>query len=59
MIAGAAAIVMLTVAVAVPLVAPVAVTVKLAVVCVAVGVPLMTPVVLLKLRPVGKVGLMA
>ena len=56
--AGAAAMVILTVAVAMPLVAPVAVTVWSVALCVAVGVPLMTPLLAFRLRPAGRAGLM-
>ena len=55
---GAEITVMLTVAVAIPLVAPVPVTVCVAAECVAVGVPLITPVVASSVKPVGKSGLM-
>ena len=54
---GAAITVMLTVAVALPLVAPVPVMLWVVTDCVAVGVPLIAPVELFKDRPVGSGGL--
>ena len=59
LIEGAAITVMLTAAVALPLVAPVPVTVCVVADCVAVGVPLMTPVVASSVKPAGSAGLMA
>ena len=56
---GAAITVMLTVAVALPLVAPVPVTVCVVTECMAVGVPLITPVVASSDNPAGRSGLMA
>ena len=58
LIDGAAITVMLTVAVALPLVAPVPVTVWVVADWVAVGVPLMTPVAVSSKRPAGNAGLM-
>ena len=55
---GAAINVMTIVDVALPLVAPVPVTVYVVADCVAVGVPLMTPVVVSIDKPVGNPGLM-
>ena len=49
----------LRVLVAVPLLAPVPVKVKGAVVCATLGVPLMTPVLGFSVRPAGRAGLMA
>ena len=54
---GAAITVMLTVAVALPLVEPVPVMLWVDADCVAVGVPLITPVKASKTRPVGSAGL--
>ena len=56
---GAAITVMLTVAVALPLVAPEPVMVWMVANCVAVGVPLITPVVVSNDNPAGNAGLTA